>query len=197
VARGPPHSSSPGHGGPDDGEERCWNSFPRPQPWCHVPGFAPIKAHFTRTETWPAEASLTRLNPNRSGTDAVTSVPLLHQLSRLVASERISALSKTSTRLARNKVWVIPIIRLGLTRLEQRLFADLDAQAQHDGWQITRLRGGLARRYRDPRFSLLSACPDCAGGGSTDGQSCEPCRGTGRVTRARPCSPAPGGIGHA
>ena len=98
---------------------------------------------------------------NRSGTDAVTSVPLLHQLSRLVASERISALSKASTRLARRKVWVIPIIRLGLTKLEQCLFGDLDEQARHDGWQVTRLHHGFGRRYRDPRFDLLSVCPDC------------------------------------
>jgi hypothetical protein len=106
-------------------------------------------------------------------------------------------LSKASTRLPRRKVWAIPIIRLGLTKLEQRLFGDLDAQAQHDGWQVTRLHHGLGRRYRDPRFDLLSTCLDCAGSGSIDGQPCEPCRGTGRVTRARPCSPAPGGIGHA
>lgn len=135
--------------------------------------------------------------PNRSGTDAVTSVPLLHQLSRLVASERISALSKASTRLARRKVWVIPIIRLGLTKLEQCLFGDLDEQARHDGWQVTRLHHGFGRRYRDPRFDLLSVCPDCSGSASTDGQPCERCQGTGRVTRARPRTPAPEGTGHA
>jgi hypothetical protein len=134
-----------------------------------------------------------------------TSVPLKHQLSRLVASERISALSKASTRLPRNKVWVIPIIQAALTRLERSLFGDLDAQAAHDGWQVTRLHHGFARRYRDGRFDLLSACPACAGtgtgsgsgSGSTDGQPCEPCRGTGRVTRARPPAPTPGGVGHA
>ena len=106
-------------------------------------------------------------------------------------------MSKASTRLSRNKVRAIPIIRLALTRLERHLFGDLDAQAQHDGWQVTRLRHGLARRYRDPRFDLLSACPACAGSGSADGQRCAPCRGTGRVTRARPCTPLPGGTGHA
>ena len=120
-----------------------------------------------------------------------------HQLLWLVASERISALSKTSTRLPRNKVWVIPIIRLGLTRLEQRLFGDLDAQARHDGWQVTRLHHGFGRRYRDPRFDLLSSCPGCAGSGSIAGRPCEPCRGTGRVARVRPRTPAPGGTGHA
>lgn len=103
---------------------------------------------------------------------------------------------KANTRLPRNKVWAIPIIRLSLTRLERRLFADLDAQAQHDGWQVTWLYHGFGRRYRDPRFDLLSACPACAGRGSTDGQPCEPCRGAGRITRARPRTPVPGGAGH-
>lgn len=120
-----------------------------------------------------------------------------HQLSRLVVSERISAVCKANTRLPGNKVWAIPIIRLGLTKLEQRLFGDLDEQAQHDGWQVTRLYRGFGRRYRDPRFDPLSACPACAGSGSTDGQPCAPCRSTGRVTRARPCAPMPGGAGHA
>lgn len=106
-------------------------------------------------------------------------------------------MSKASTRLPRRKVWAIPIIRLALTKLERRLFGDLDEQARHDGWQVTRLHHGFGRRYRDPRFDLLSACPDCAGGGSMDGQPCEPCRGTGRVTRARPRTPTPGGTGHA
>jgi len=114
-------------------------------------------------------------------------------------------LSKASTRPPRNKVWVIPIIRLALTRLERHLFGDLDAQAGHDGWQVIRLRHGFGRRYRDHRFDLLSACPACAGNGSgsgsgsgsADGQPCEPCRGTGRVTRARPPAPTPGGVGHA
>ena len=106
-------------------------------------------------------------------------------------------MSKASTRPPRNKVWVIPIIRLALTRLERHLFGDLDAQAGHDGWQVIRLRHGFGRRYRDHRFDLLSACPACAGSGSADGQPCELCRGTGRVTRARPPAPTPGGVGHA
>lgn len=85
------------------------------------------------------------------------------------------------------------IIRLGLTRLERRLFADLDAQAEHDGWQVTRLHNGFGRRYRDPRFDLLSPCPACAGSGSADDQQCQPCRSTGRVTRATRYTPIPGG----
>ena len=106
-------------------------------------------------------------------------------------------MSKASTRLPRRKVWVIPIIRLGLTKLEQCLFGDLDEQARHDGWQVTRTHHGFGRRYRDPRFDLLSTCQHCAGSGSMDGQPCEPCRGSGRVTRARPRTHAPGGTGHA
>ncbi len=90
---------------------------------------------------------------------------------------------KASTRLPGNKVWAIPIIRLALTSLERRLFGDLDAQARHHGWQVTRLQHGFGRRYRDPRFDLLSACPSCAG--------------TGRLTWARPCPSVPGGAGHA
>lgn len=179
--------------------ERSAAGVPSPDPSSGVtfPGNRAPWAHSQPHRDLAAEPALTRPNPDGSGTDAVTSVPLLHQLLRLVASERISALSKASTRLPRNKVWVIPIIRLGLTRLEQRLFGDLDTQARHDGWQVTRLRRGFGRSYRDPRFDLLSTCPDCAGSGSIDGQLCEPCRGTGRVTRARPRTPTPGGTGDA
>jgi hypothetical protein len=32
------------------------------------------------------------------------------------------------------------------------LFEENDAEAHWRGWQIIKLRGGLARRYRDPRF---------------------------------------------
>lgn len=106
-------------------------------------------------------------------------------------------MSKASTRFPRNKVWAIPIIRLTLTWLEQRLFDELDRQARHDGWQVIRLYHGFGRRYRDPRFDLLSVCSTCAGSGHADGQPCDPCRGTGRVTRARPCARTPGGAGHA
>ncbi len=106
-------------------------------------------------------------------------------------------MSKASTRLPGHKVWAIPIIRLGLTKLEQRLFAGLDRQARHHGWQVTRLYRGFGRRYRDPRFDLLSECPACAGRGSTDRGPCEPCRSTGRVTRVRPYARPLGGAGHA
>jgi hypothetical protein len=37
-------------------------------------------------------------------------------------------------------------------RAGSRLFAMNDAEARWRGWQVTELAGGLARRYRDPRF---------------------------------------------
>jgi hypothetical protein len=58
-----------------------------------------------------------------------------------------------------------------------------DARARQYGWQITVLRGGLARSYRDPRFDRFRRCPDCGGTGTTPGgESCGPCAGTGRIT---------------
>jgi hypothetical protein len=37
-----------------------------------------------------------------------------------------------------------------------RLFAINDAEAHWRGWQITRVHGGFARRYRDPMFDTLT-----------------------------------------
>jgi hypothetical protein len=37
-----------------------------------------------------------------------------------------------------------------------RLFAINDAEARWRGWQITRVHGGFARRYRDPMFDTLA-----------------------------------------
>lgn len=37
-------------------------------------------------------------------------------------------------------------------RLSDRLFATNDTEAYWRGWQIVRARGGLTRRYRDPKF---------------------------------------------
>jgi hypothetical protein len=42
-------------------------------------------------------------------------------------------------------------------RLGARLFAMNDTEAGWRGWEITELRCGLARSYRDPRFDLLRA----------------------------------------
>jgi hypothetical protein len=49
--------------------------------------------------------------------------------------------------------WLAAIPR----RLGDRLFAMNDAEAYWRDWQITKTRGGLARRYRDPRISA-SGC---------------------------------------
>jgi hypothetical protein len=65
--------------------------------------------------------------------------------------------------------------------LGRRLFAARDAQAHANGWQVTPIRGGLGRRYRDPRFDSLARCPDCAGTGGPAEAPCQPCSGSGRV----------------
>jgi hypothetical protein len=38
-----------------------------------------------------------------------------------------------------------------------RLYALNDAEAYWRGWQIIRVHGGFARRYRDPAFDALGA----------------------------------------
>jgi hypothetical protein len=76
-----------------------------------------------------------------------------------------------------------------LTHVEQagnRLFARDDRTARDHGWQIIPLNGGLARRYRDPRFDALGECPECEGGGYVGGECCGSCKATGRVERELP-----------
>jgi len=65
-------------------------------------------------------------------------------------------------------------------RLGDQLFAMSDAEAYWRSWQSIRTHGGLARRYRDPRFDVLTGCPECEGAGSTAARPCAPCAGTGR-----------------
>jgi hypothetical protein len=68
-------------------------------------------------------------------------------------------------------------------RLGDRLFSWNDTEAYWRGWQITKVHGGLGRRYRNPRFGTLTSCPQCLGGGiSTEDTSCLPCLGTGRIS---------------
>jgi hypothetical protein len=74
--------------------------------------------------------------------------------------------------------WLAAIPR----RLGDRLFVMNDTEAYWRGWQITKTRGGLARRYRDPRFDTLAECPKCYGAGVTADLPCVPCLGTGRIT---------------
>ena len=68
-------------------------------------------------------------------------------------------------------------------RLGDHIFTWNDIDAYWRGWQIIRVHGGLGRRYRDPRFDALTACPQCQGGGSSARDTpCAPCLGTGRVS---------------
>lgn len=79
--------------------------------------------------------------------------------------------------------WLAGIIRAA----GDRLFAAGDAEALRHGWQITRTRGGLGRRYHDPRYGALIACPRCDGNGGIGRGPCDSCDGTGRTTRAAAC----------
>jgi hypothetical protein len=68
-------------------------------------------------------------------------------------------------------------------RLGDRRFSWNDTEAYWRGWQITKVHGGLGRRYRDPCFDTLTACPQCRGGGDgTKDTPCVPCLGTGRIS---------------
>jgi hypothetical protein len=74
--------------------------------------------------------------------------------------------------------WLAAIPR----RLGDRLFTMNDTEAYWRGWQITKTHGGLARRYRDPRFDTLAECARCHGAGVNADLPCDPCLGTGRIT---------------
>jgi hypothetical protein len=41
-----------------------------------------------------------------------------------------------------------------LTALADRLFRESDRRARELGWEISRSRTGLGRRYRDPRLAV-------------------------------------------
>jgi hypothetical protein len=86
----------------------------------------------------------------------------------------------------RPRLWRIRIVLDWLADLPRRWgdrwFAMNDAEAQWRGWQMTRVHGGLGRRYRDPRFATLAECAWCRGAGLHADAPCTPCLGTGRVT---------------
>jgi hypothetical protein len=67
-------------------------------------------------------------------------------------------------------------------RLGDHLFRMNDTEASWRGWQITKVYGGLGRRYRDPLFDALAGCSTCQGAGAGAGMTCVPCLGTGRVS---------------
>ena len=75
-------------------------------------------------------------------------------------------------------IWLADLPR----RWGDRWFAMNDAEAGRRGWQMTRVHGGLGRRYRDPRFGALAECLRCRGAGRDADGPCVPCLGTGRVT---------------
>jgi hypothetical protein len=71
-------------------------------------------------------------------------------------------------------------------RMADRLFMPNDAEAYWRGWEITKIHGGLGRRYRDPMFDTLAACAQCGGlGQGIEDMPCIGCFGTGRLSRVR------------
>jgi hypothetical protein len=72
----------------------------------------------------------------------------------------------------------------GPRRLCDQLFAVNDAEANWRGWEVINAYGGLGRRYRDPRFDMLDACPKCQGTGIDTDEPCDFCLGTGRLSSA-------------
>jgi hypothetical protein len=102
-----------------------------------------------------------------------------------IAAERAGARSVT-VRLWRVLV-TIAAVMLGWPaaiprRLGDRLFTVNDTEAYWRGWQITKVQGGLGRRYRDPLFDTLAECSKCRGAGVNAKAPCVPCLGTGRIT---------------
>jgi len=68
-----------------------------------------------------------------------------------------------------------------LQRWGDRWFTMNDTEAYWRGWQITKTRAGLGRRYRDLRYDALGACAQCAGAGVRADAPCGACLGTGRI----------------
>ena len=67
---------------------------------------------------------------------------------------RVSAVGDTlRTAGAIAIAWLIGLPR----RLGNQLFALHDAEAGWRGWQVTELRGGLGRQYRDAQFTEVRA----------------------------------------
>lgn len=85
-----------------------------------------------------------------------------------------------------------------LTRLTatvmRRLFAAPDAVARRHGWQVTSIRGGFGRQYRDPRFDTLRVCVAWRGRGATAVSTpCDRCSGTDRLVVEPAAEPSSGG----
>ncbi len=99
---------------------------------------------------------------------------ILARLGRILA--RLGRILASLGRVLLN--WLAGLPR----RLGDRLYVTNDTEAYWRDWQITKTHGGLARRYRDPRFDTLAECPKCHGAGVTADLPCAPCLGTGRIT---------------
>ncbi len=117
----------------------------------------------------PAPAS-----PARLGRILARLGRILASLGRILAS--LGRILASVGRVLLN--WLAALPR----RLGDRLFVTNDTEAYWRDWQITKTHGGLARRYRDPRFDTLAECPKCHGAGVTADLPCAPCLGTGRIT---------------
>jgi len=86
----------------------------------------------------------------------------------------------------RNERRIVGFLRQLFRRCEDRLFASDDAWARHRGLQISRRPNGHGRRYRDPRWDLVTACPECTDIGASGIGRCGECgdRGTVRLDQA-------------
>jgi hypothetical protein len=102
-------------------------------------------------------------------------------LARPLATAEVMDRARARPRDSRIRIaldWLAGLPR----RWGDRWFAMNDAEAEWRGWQVTRVHGGLGRRYRDPRFDTLAECAWCRGAGLLAGMPCVPCLGTGHVT---------------
>jgi hypothetical protein len=82
---------------------------------------------------------------------------LPHRARTVVAAFRAATAFRTE--------WLAGIPR----RTGKRLFASTDKEARWRGWQITELRGGLARDYRDACFDVLHLIRDIDNGAQEPG----------------------------
>ncbi len=100
---------------------------------------------------------------------------------------------KRSSPSSENKAWqrAAAWVARYVHAFGDQIFANDDEVARQHGWEVARARGGLSRRYHDPRVAALRSCPWCQGSGLLAERDCPPCRGTGRL--ARPVPPGSSG----
>jgi hypothetical protein len=103
----------------------------------------------------------------------------------------------TARKSIKREKWPLTRVRALVNALTRALFDARDATARQDGWQVTSIRHGFGRVYRDPRFDAITQCPACRGYGmQTDRTECLRCRGSGRIVikpGVQPsCDPPPG-----